>query len=68
MSFKRVINNTKKKLPLTRLQKIFYGILVFIGVLTGVLVAQIIITFTRLNDIRPLETYSKYSVPTKVCI
>jgi penicillin-binding protein 1A len=66
MSFKRVINNTKKKLPLTRLQKIFYGILVFIGVLTGVLVAQIIITFTRLNDIRPLETYSKYSVPTKV--
>ncbi len=66
MGFKKFLNETRKHFPLTTIQKIFfYGILA-IGFITGIIIAQIIITFSTLKDIKALENYSLYSVPTKV--
>lgn len=48
------------------MQKIFFIALVVIGLFTGIFIAQIIITFSDLKDIKSLENYSTYSVPTKV--
>jgi len=66
MSFRRFINEARLKLPLTTMQKIFYASLIALGALTGLFIAYIIITFTELRDIKPLENYSTYAVPTKV--
>lgn len=66
MSYKKFINQFRKKFPLDRIQKLFYGTLIVFGIILGLFVSNIIITFTRLTDIKPLETYSKYSVPTKI--
>ncbi len=66
MTIKRAVHKVRKKLPITRLQKIFFGILIALGALTGLFIAQVNIAFTRLKDIKPLETYSGYAVPTRV--
>ncbi len=66
MSIKRTINRTRKKLPLTTLQKIFFGLLIVIGALTGLFIAQVHISFTKLKDIKPLESYTGYAMPTRV--
>ena len=66
MGIKGIIYNTRKNVPVTRLQKIFFSLLILIGILSGYFIAQIIISFEELSDIKPLETYSMYNVPTKV--
>lgn len=66
MTIKRAVHQVRKKLPISRLQKIFFGILILIGALTGLFIAQVHIAFSRLKDIKPLETYSGYAVPTRV--
>ncbi|OHD59301.1 MAG: hypothetical protein A2014_10160 [Spirochaetes bacterium GWF1_49_6] len=66
MGIKSFLYNTRKNVPVKRMQKIFFALLVMIGIVSGYFIAQIIISFEELSDIRPLETYSMYSVPTKV--
>ncbi len=66
MSLKRFFRNTRKKFPVKKVQRIFLIVLLIIGLLTGIFIAEIITTFSTLKDIKPLETYSQYSVPTKV--
>lgn len=66
MSVKKTVHDIRRKLPLKLVQKIFFGILLFIGFGLGVFISQIIITFSELEDIKPLENYSRFSVPTKV--
>jgi len=66
MGIKSFLYNTRKNVPVKRMQKIFFALLIIIGLISGYFIAQIIISFDELSDIRPLETYSMYSVPTKV--
>jgi len=66
MSLKKRLHEIRKHLPLSRLEIIFYTLLVIIGVVAGIVIAQITITFRDLSDIKPLESYSTYAVPTKV--
>lgn len=66
MSFKRFVRETRKKLPVSKLQLILLIVLLFGGLLTGIIIAETVTTFNTLKDIKPLETYSQYSVPTKV--
>ena len=66
MSIRKYLLQTRKKFNLTSVQKIFFGALIALGFLTGLFVAKIIITFSDLKDIRSLEDYSSYSVPTQV--
>lgn len=66
MSLKKHLHEIRKRLPLPKLEIVFYTILVMIGIITGVVIAQITITFRDLSDIKPLESYSSYAVPTKV--
>ncbi len=66
MSFKRFIHEARLKLPLTTMQKIFFISLIALGAVIGIFIAYIIITFSELKDIKPLENYSTYAVPTKV--
>lgn len=48
------------------MQKIFFACLIALGAVAGIFIAYIIITFSELKDIKPLENYSTYDVPTKV--
>lgn len=66
MSLKKHLHEIRKRLPLPKLEIIFYTILVMIGIVAGIVIAQITITFRELSDIKPLESYSTYAVPTKV--
>ena len=66
MSVNKVLNQVKKKFPLSRAQLIFFIIILSFGAFSGFVVAQIIITFNDLKDIKPLESYSTYSVPSRV--
>jgi len=66
MSFKRFVHEVRIKLPLTAMQKIFFSCLIALGAVAGIFIAYIIITFSELKDIKPLENYSTYDVPTKV--
>lgn len=66
MSIKKYVHQIRKKFPLTTMQKIFFGALIALGLLTGIFISQIILTFSDLKDIKSLENYSTYSIPTKV--
>ncbi len=66
MSVKKHLHNLRKKLPLSKLEVVFYTLLVLVGIVAGIVIAQITITFHELSDIKPLESYSTYAVPTKV--
>ncbi|NPV00797.1 MAG: hypothetical protein HPY53_05380, partial [Brevinematales bacterium] len=66
MGIKSFLYNTRKNVPVKRMQKIFFALLILIGIVSGYFIAQIIISFEELSDIKPLETYSMYSIPTKV--
>ncbi len=66
MSFKRFLHEARLKLPLTSMQRIFFSCLIALGAVIGIFIAYIIITFSELKDIKPLENYSSYDVPTKV--
>ena len=66
MGLKKFLNETRKHLPLSTMQKIFFGALILLGFFTGIFIAQIIMTFSDLKDIKSLENYSTYAVPTKV--
>ncbi len=66
MSFKRFLHEARLRLPLTTMQRIFFACLIGLGAVIGIFIAYIIITFTELKDIKPLENYSTYDVPTKV--
>jgi penicillin-binding protein 1A len=66
MSFRRHLHQWRKKLPLPKLETVFYTLLVLIGIVSGIVIAQITITFHELSDIKPLESYSTYAIPTKV--
>ncbi|MGA2142027.1 MAG: PBP1A family penicillin-binding protein [Brevinematales bacterium] len=66
MSFKRFLHEARIKMPLTTMQKIFFYCLIGLGAVAGIFIAYIIITFSELKDIKPLENYSTYDVPTKV--
>jgi penicillin-binding protein 1A len=66
MGLRKFIHEARKHFPLPTLQKVFFGFLILIGFLTGIFIAQIMIAFSDLKDIKALENYSSYSVPTKV--
>lgn len=66
MSVRKFLHQVRVHFPLKTMQKIFFGALIFLGFLTGIFIANVIITFSDLKDIRQLENYSTYSVPTKV--
>ena len=66
MSLKKFWHEARKNFPLTTMQKVFFTVLIVIGFLTGIFIAQIIVTFSDLKDIKTLENYSTYAVPTKV--
>jgi penicillin-binding protein 1A len=66
MSLKKFWHEARKNFPLTTMQKVFFAALIVIGFLTGIFIAQIIVTFSDLKDIKTLENYSTYAVPTKV--
>lgn len=66
MSLRKFWHEARKNFPLTTMQKVFFAALIVIGFLTGIFIAQIIVTFSDLKDIKTLENYSTYSVPTKV--
>ncbi len=66
MSIKRFWHEARRHFPLPVMQKVFFVFLLVIGLMTGIFIAQIIVTFSDLKDIRKLENYSAYSVPTKV--
>ncbi len=66
MKLKKFFYNLRKHFPLKRMQTLFFAVLILIGIITGLTAGVIISTFHNLKDIKPLETYSQYSVPTKV--
>ncbi len=66
MGLKKFLNESRKHFPFTTIQKIFFVSILVLGFLTGIFIAQILITFSTLKDIKALENYSLYSVPTKV--
>lgn len=66
MSLKQAVYKLRKKIPTTTIEWILYVLLLIGGILTGIIIAFIISTFTDMEAIKPLETYSDYSVPTKV--
>jgi penicillin-binding protein 1A len=66
MTIRKVLHDIRSLVPISVVQKIFFGLLVVIGFLTGIFISQIVITFSDLKDISPLENYSRFSVPTKV--
>ncbi|MGC8765934.1 MAG: penicillin-binding protein 1A [Brevinematia bacterium] len=66
MGLRKFLNETRKHFPFTTIQKIFFFGILALGFLTGIFIAQIMVTFSTLKDIKSLEDYSMYSVPTKV--
>ena len=66
MGLKKFLNETRKNFPLQTINKIFFVSMIILGFLTGIFIAQIFITFSTLKDIKALENYAMYSVPTRV--
>ncbi len=66
MSIKKHMNKIRKKFPLPSVMKVFLLLLLAIGVITALFIAHLIISFSRMKEIKPLESYSGYSVPTRV--
>lgn len=66
MSFKRVVRNARKKVPISTVQWILFSLLMIVGVITGIIIAEMVTALSKMDDIQELEKYSQYSVPTKI--
>lgn len=66
MKVTKFIYSLRKHFPLQRIQHLFFALLLIGIILTGLISGIILVTFHQLKDIKPLETYSQYSVPTKI--